>query len=125
MLVLSQGGKSVALGRDTGMSLRTESGNEAKVFALESGDRLTFTRVQSRIPWPTPFELNFVTGHSPSWKRYRYWSLTLQKRSGPAVAMTWRYVEYYYEFQHGWADADMDADDPPTGLVRVTVSDGP
>src|SRR6266480_4138187 len=30
---------------------------------------------RSALSWPTPFDFNFMTGHSPSWKRHMYYRL--------------------------------------------------
>jgi hypothetical protein len=91
------------------------------VFALEPGDRIILTTEQSRIAWPNPFEVNWMTGHSPGWKRYRYYRLGWAKRSGTSIELLWRYEQFYYDGPDGWVDADMTDDDPPCGLIRITI----
>jgi hypothetical protein len=40
--------------------------------------------------------MNFMTGHSPSWKRYRYYTLRWAKASGERLEARWRYEQWYY-----------------------------
>lgn len=91
------------------------------VFALEPGDRLVFTMEQSRITWPNFFEVNWMTGNTAVWKRYRYYRLAWTKPSGETIEIFWHFEEFLYASEHDWSDADMTGDDPPCGLIRVTV----
>lgn len=91
------------------------------VFALEPGDRLVFTAEQSRIAWPNFFEMNWMTGNTADWKRYRYYRLAWTKPSGVTIELFWRFEEFFYASEHDWSDADMTDDDPPCGLIRVTI----
>src|SRR6266571_9315974 len=98
--------------------------NGGKVFPFgplapageNAGDRLAtvplvgddaFIRVRrSVLSWPTPFDFNFMTGHSPSWKRHVYYQLVWKKPSGAALDMLWRYEQSFYGQQlfpgNGW-----------------------
>src|SRR2546423_11788277 len=44
---------------------------------------------RSVLSWPTPFDFNFMTGHSPSWKRHMYYRLLWKKPSGAKLEMLW------------------------------------
>ena len=75
---------------------------------------------RSVLSWPTPFELNFMTGQSPSWKRRLYYRLLWKKSSGAKLEMTWRYEQYFYP-GNGWASGLMTRQGP-TGLIQVHIS---
>src|SRR6266480_1656950 len=60
-LGLATGGKVFAFGPP-----RSEAENLATV--PPAGDDAFIRTRQSALSWPTPFDLNFMTGHSPSWK---------------------------------------------------------
>src|SRR5712691_5223379 len=60
-LALAAGGKVFAFGPP-----RSEAENLAAVPAANDDALIAFRR--SFLSWPTPFDLNFMTGHSPSWK---------------------------------------------------------
>src|SRR5258708_26429326 len=67
-LGLADGGKVFPLG-----PLRSEAENLATV---PPADDAAFIEVRrSILSWPTPFEFNFMTGQSPSWKRYLYYRI--------------------------------------------------
>ena len=57
----------------------------------EQGDRATFSISRSFISWPTPFDFNFMSGHSPSSKRHMYYRLLWHKPDGTELDMLWRY----------------------------------
>ena len=44
-------------------------------YAAELGDTASLTIEHSWLSWPTPFEMNFVTGYVPSWRRHLYYRL--------------------------------------------------
>jgi hypothetical protein len=46
------------------------------------------------------------------------------KRSGTRIELFWRYEQFYYDGPDGWVDADMTDDDPPCGLIRVSIEKG-
>jgi len=72
--------------------------------------------------WPTPFDLNFMTGHSPSWKRHLYYRLTWKKQNNTKLDMLWRYEPYFYSAD-GWVSGFM-MREGSTGLIRVDISNG-
>jgi hypothetical protein len=84
---------------------------------LAEKSEISLTKERSYLSWPNPFEMNFMTGWTPSKKRFTYYRLVAKKPSGARLEMLWRFEEYYYS-RGGWAGADMVAD-PPMGLIRV------
>jgi len=77
---------------------------------------------RSAISWPTPFDLNFMTGHSPSWKRHLYYRLTWKKQNNTKLDMLWRYEPYFYSAD-GWVSGFM-MREGSTGLIRVDIPNG-
>ncbi len=69
-LGLATGGKVFAFGPP-----RSEAENLATV--PPAGDDAFIRIRRSALSWPTPFDFNFMTGHSPSWKRHRYYQLVI------------------------------------------------
>ena len=84
------------------------------------GDDASITMRRSAISWPTPFDLNFMTGHSPSWKRHLYYRLTWKKRNSAKLDMLWRYEQYFYSTDR-WASGFMMCEGS-TGLIGVDIS---
>ena len=79
-----------------------------------------FIRIRrSALSWPTPFDLNFMTGHSPSWKRHIYYQVIWTKPSGANLEMLWRYEQYFYSGD-GWTSGFMTREGS-TGLIRVDI----
>ncbi len=77
-LMLADHAESVRLGHRTRSVIdNADTVKPAPVFALERGDRLFLSVEQSWLDWPTFFTMNFMTGNSPSWRRYRYYRLVL------------------------------------------------
>jgi hypothetical protein len=74
---------------------------------------------RSILSWPTPFEFNFMTGQSPSWKRHLYYRLLWKKPSGETLNMLWRYEQYFYPGK-GWVNGFMTRQGL-TGLIEVTI----
>jgi hypothetical protein len=74
---------------------------------------------RSALSWPTPFDFNFMTGHSPSWRRYQYYRLVWRKTSGQQLEMLWRYEQYFYP-DSGWLGGLMTSGHS-TGLLRVEI----
>jgi hypothetical protein len=87
------------------------------VFAPDPQDAVTFRVAHSALAWPTPLELNFMTGKSPSWKRNVYYTLTWRKPTGRELVMVWRYEQWFYD---DWASPTM-TQEGATGLTSVTV----
>lgn len=96
-LTLRALGKSFPLGMRIGPH-RTD-GRPDIPFAADDGDEVVFSRDRSLIAWPTPFETNWMTGHSPRWRRNLYYRLHWHKRSGESFDLVWRFEEGLYPDQ--------------------------
>ena len=112
-LGLANGGKVFAFG-----PAQSEEENFATV--PPAGDDASIQIRRSILSWPTPFEINFMTGHSPSWKRHMYYRLLWKKPSGEKLEMLWRYEQYFYP-DNGWASGFMTYKGS-TGLIRLNIS---
>jgi hypothetical protein len=112
-LALADRGKVFAFG-----SVRSEAENLAT--APPMGDDALIEIRRSVLSWPTPFEINFMTGHSPSWKRHLYYRLLWNKPSGAKLEMLWRYEQYFYP-GNGWASGFMTREGS-TGLIQLDIS---
>ncbi len=97
--------------------VRTEAENLATV--PPAGDDTSMEIRRSILNWPTPFEVNFMTGHSPSWKRHLYYRVRWKKSSGATLEMLWRYEQYFYP-GNGWASGFMTRQGS-TGLIQVEI----
>ena len=86
-----------------------------------SVDIATFATEHSAIPWRNYFEVNFMTGNSPSWKRNVYQRITWKKENGAKLEMIWRYEQFFYSGS-GWSEALM-VREGAAGLIRVEISD--
>ena len=113
-LALADRGKVFAFG-----PVWTEAENLATV--PPAGDDTSIEIRRSILNWPTPFETNFMTGHSPSWKRHLYYRLNWKKSSGANLEMLWRYEQYFYP-GNGWASGFM-THQGSTGLIRVDIKE--
>ena len=111
-LALADRGKVFAFG-----PVRTEAENLATV--PPAGDDASIEIRRSILNWPTPFEVNFMTGHSPSWKRHLYYRVRWKKSSGATLEMLWRYEQYFYP-GNGWGSGFMTRQGL-TGLIRVEI----
>lgn len=112
-LGLANGGKVFAFG-----PARSEEENLATV--PPAGDDASIQIRRSILSWPTPFDFNFMTGHSPSWKRHVYYRLLWKKPSGAKLEMLWRYQQYFYP-DNGWASGFMTYNGS-TGLIQLDIS---
>ena len=117
-LALSAGGRSFALGPRA--AAVAAGGFDAPGFAAETGDTASLLVEHSWVAWPTPFDFNFMTGHSPSWRRAVYYRLAWTKPSGARLGLTWRFEQPYYPAD-GWT-ADL-VRDGWSGLVEVAIND--
>ena len=113
-LALADRGKVFAFG-----PVRTEAENLATVPS--AGDDASIEIRRSILNWPTPFEINFMTGHSPSWKRHLYYRVRWKKSAGANLEMLWRYEQYFYP-GNGWASGFMTREGS-TGLIRVDIKE--
>jgi hypothetical protein len=109
--------------------------NNGKVFAFgpsrpqaenlavvpPAGDDASIEIRRSVLSWPTPFDLNFMTEQSPSWKRHLYYRLLWTKPSGAKLEMLWRYEQYFYP-ANGWASGFMTRAGS-TGLIQVAIKE--
>jgi hypothetical protein len=111
-LAIASGGKVFPFG-----PLRSEAENLAAVPS--GGDDASVSLRRTVLSWPTPFDFNFMTGHSPSWKRHIYYQVIWKKPSGAKLEMLWRYEQYFYSSE-GWTSGFMTRADS-TGLIRVDI----
>jgi len=111
-LALADNGKVFAFGVP-----RSEAENLATV--PPQGDDAFIQIRRSILSWPTPFDFNFMTGHSPSWKRHLYYRVLWTKPSGAQLQMLWRYEQYFYP-GNGWASGFMTREGS-TGLIRLDI----
>jgi len=114
------GGKVFPLGTRGDVAAETVdplAGPYDALFTPDPGDTVTFRAAHSAIAWPTPFDLNFMTGNSPSWRRHTYYTLSWRKPDGATLAMTWRYEQWFYD---DWASPQMTSPGR-TGLIRVSI----
>ena len=112
-IALSFGGKVFAFG-----PLLSET--DTLATAPQSGDDASISIRHSYLSWPTFFDLNFVSGRAPSWKRHLYNQLTWNQPNGAKLEMLWRYEQYFYPGD-GWATGMMTREGV-TGLIRVDIS---
>jgi hypothetical protein len=112
-LGVANGGKVFAFG-----PARSEAENLAVV--PPAGDDAFIEVRRSILSWPTPFDFNFMTGQSPSWKRHLYYRLVWKKPSGTKLEMLWRYEQYFYPV-NGWASGFM-THEGSTGLIQLDIS---
>ena len=68
------------------------------------------------------FELNFMTGRSPSWRRSCYYRLAWTKRSGQRLDLVWRYEQGFYAGS-GWGSPSETGG--ATGLTRAEITPPP
>ena len=111
-LALAESGKVFAFGLP-----RSEAENLATV--PPQGDDSFIQIRRSILSWPTPFDFNFMSGHSPSWKRHLYYRVLWTKPSGAQLQMLWRYEQYFYP-GNGWAGGFMTREGS-TGLIRLDI----
>ena len=111
--VLQSASHAIALGRvDDSLD-----GGHGPGIKPGAGDKAQFHIEHSMLSWPTPLDINFISGHSPSWKRHVYYRLVWEKPDGRRLEMLWRYEQYFYE---NWASGFMTRTDT-TGLIRVDI----
>src|SRR5437773_2877568 len=113
---LASGGKVFAFGP---LASAGENAGDRLATAPTEGDDASIAVHRSVLSWPTPFDFNFMTGQSPSWKRHIYYQLRWKKSSGPELEMLWRYEQYFYP-GNGWASGFMTREGS-TGLIRVEI----
>lgn len=118
---VASGGKVFALGP---LKSTAENGSDYLAVVPPTEDKALFVTRRSTLSWPTPFDFNFMTGHSPSWKRDLYYHLLWKKSSGATLQMVWRYEQSFYGRElvpgNGW-DSGFAVREGSTGLVRVEI----
>jgi hypothetical protein len=114
-LALASSGKVFPFGPLTS----TENAGDHLATLPPPGDQAFIAIRHSVLSWPTPFDLNFMTGHSPSWKRHIYYEIRWKKSSGPNLEMLWRYEQFFYP-GNGWASGFMTRQGS-TGLSRIEM----
>jgi len=85
------------------------------------GDQAFLATRHSLLSWPTPFDMNLMTGQSPSWKRNIYQEIRWKKSSGASLQMLWRYEQFFYP-GNGWTSGFMTREGS-TGLIRVEIKE--
>jgi hypothetical protein len=103
-VVLSMGRDAFVLGPRT--NAVNPNGPLIVDFAADSGDHVLLTAHESLLSWPNPFEISWLGGSVPRWKKYVYYRLVWTKPSGARLAMRWRYERDYY-VRTGWTDSLM------------------
>lgn len=88
--------------------------------ARDEGDEVSYVTSRSVLSWPTPFEMNFMTGATSSWRRHVYHRLGWKKRSGKTLELVWRYEQWHYGGQ-GWVSGRMVNGDS-TGLIEARIT---
>ena len=115
-VALSLGGKVFAFGP----VLTSAAGTDGTLTTtLQAGNDAALVVRRSALSWIEPFNFNFMTGQSPTWRRHVYYQLTWKKASGGKLEMLWRYEQYFYP-TNGWASGFMTRENS-TGLVRIDV----
>jgi hypothetical protein len=88
-------------------------------FNADSSDKVLLTVHESVLSWPNPFEISWLGGGVPRWKKYVYYRLVWTKPSAARLEMRWRYERDYYTGK-GWTEPLMKYDFQ-TGLESVEI----
>jgi hypothetical protein len=112
-VALSYGGKVFSFGAPT------TSVDDSLATTPAADDHATLEIRRSILAWPNPFEVNFMTGNSPSWKRFSYQRLVWKKSNEARLEMIWRCEQFLYP-NNDWSPACM-TDSGFTGLLRVEI----
>jgi len=117
-LALASSGKVFPFGP---LPSTSENIGERLATAPPSADQAFLAILHSVLSWPTPLDLNFMTGQSPSWKRHIYYEIRWRKSAGVTLEMLWRYKQFFYPGK-GWAGGFMMREDS-SGLIRVEIKE--
>src|SRR5436190_4921882 len=117
-LALATSGRVFPFGPLTSTSENTD---ERLATVPPPGDQAFIAIRHSVLSWPTPLDLNFMTGQSPSWKRHIYYEIRWRKSAGVTLEMLWRYKQFFYPGK-GWAGGFMMREDS-SGLIRVEIKE--
>src|SRR5215470_5751555 len=93
---------------------------ERLITARPLGDEALIATRHSVLSWPTHFDMNLMSGQSPSWKRHIYQEIRWKKSSGANLQMLWRYEQYFYP-GNGWTSGFMTREGS-TGLIQVRIT---
>jgi hypothetical protein len=115
-LGLASSGRVFAFGPLTSTA---ENSGDRLAAVPPAGDQAFVATRHSIVSWPTPVDLNFMTGRSPSWKRHIYYEIRWKKSSSAYLEMLWRYEQFFYP-GNGWANGFMTREGS-TGLIRVEI----
>jgi len=99
----------------------SENTDERLATVPPPGDQAFIAIRHSVLSWPTRFDLNFMTGQSPSWKRHIYYEIRWKKSSGANLEMLWRYEQFFYP-GNGCASGFMTRHGS-TGLIRIEMKE--
>jgi hypothetical protein len=110
-------GSFIVQSRDRTIVLGRTDGSLGAVLKPAGGDKARLRIDRGLVSWPTPFETNFMTGASPSWRRHLYYRFSWKKADGRELLITWRYEQPYYQ---GWASGFM-THEGTTGLIGVDI----
>ncbi len=115
-LILTVADRGMVLGIRAG----TMQGGDGAIsaYTAEPGDTASMTLERSWLSWRTPFEMNFMTGYTHSWRRHLYYRLTWTKASGEHLDMLW-HSEQGFHRDDGWNPAG--GDESNTGLIRAEI----
>jgi hypothetical protein len=120
---VASGGKVFALGP---LSSAGENGGDYLAVVPQPGDEAFLVTRHSALSWPTPFDFNFMKGHSPSWKRHMFYELRWKKPSGATLDMLWRYEQPFYGQQlvpsDGWGSG-FSVHEGITGLIQIDIKE--
>ena len=117
-LALASSGKVFPFGP---LKSASEDTAERLAAAPSGGDQALVVTRHSGLSWPTPFEINLMTGNAPSWKRHTYYEIQWKKSSGANLQMLWRYEQFYYP-GNGWAGGMM-THEGSTGLIQIQINE--
>jgi hypothetical protein len=117
-LALATSGKVFPFGPLTSNS---DNSGERLATVPPAGDQAFLAVRHSVLSWPTPFDMNLMTGQSPSWKRHIYQEIRWKKSSGAKLQMLWRYEQPFYP-SNGWTSGLMTRQGC-TGLIRVNIKE--
>ncbi len=98
-------------------------GSDTITTIVPTDDSATVSIQHSALAWPNFFEINFMTGKAPLWKRHIYQRLVWKKLTGAKLEMLWRYEQYFYP-EDRWTEAFMTRPGS-TGLIRINISNAP
>jgi hypothetical protein len=117
-LALASNGRVFPFGPLTSVA---ESAGERLATVPPPTDQAFLATRHSVLSWPTPLDVNFMTGRAPSWKRHIYYEVQWKKASGTKLEMLWRYEQFFYPGS-GRARGFMTRASS-TGLIRVKINE--